>query len=108
MVLVAFFRAGQNGWLDWFGDITSPAAPSRSARCCSSASSPCSPWCSAGCGTAGPRPRTPSSHPTVPDEIDPYAGGYPVPPLPGQRLREPSLDAPALTSGSETKEAVRG
>ena len=24
-----------------------------------------------------------------PDEIDPFAGGYPVPPLPGQRLREP-------------------
>lgn len=27
-------------------------------------------------------------------EVDPYAGGYPVPPLPGQVLREP---APALT-----------
>jgi len=25
----------------------------------------------------------------APDEIDPFAGGYPVPPLPGQRLREP-------------------
>ena len=25
-----------------------------------------------------------------PEEIDPFAGGYPVPPLPGQRLREPS------------------
>ena len=49
-----------------------------------------------------------SAHPTVPEEIDPYAGGYPVPPLPGQRLREPSLDAPVLTSGSETKEAARG
>ena len=50
-----------------------------------------------------------SAHPTVPEEIDPYAGGYPVPPLPGQRLREPSLDAPALTTGSEpTKEAARG
>jgi NADH-quinone oxidoreductase subunit H len=40
-------------------------------------------------------------------EFDPYAGGYPVPPLPGQRLREPSLDAPALTDRSETKEAAR-
>jgi NADH-quinone oxidoreductase subunit H len=28
-----------------------------------------------------------------PEEIDPFAGGHPVPPLPGQRLREPS---PAL------------
>jgi NADH-quinone oxidoreductase subunit H len=44
----------------------------------------------------------------VPEEIDPYAGGYPVPPLPGQRLREPSLDAPALTVGSDSKEAARG
>jgi NADH-quinone oxidoreductase subunit H len=26
-----------------------------------------------------------------PEEIDPYAGGYPIPPLPGQRLLEPSL-----------------
>ena len=30
-----------------------------------------------------------------PEEIDPFAGGYPVPPLPGQRLREP---APALAA----------
>ena len=28
------------------------------------------------------------------EEIDPFAGGYPVPPLPGQRLREPSLAGP--------------
>ena len=26
-----------------------------------------------------------------PEEIDPFAGGYPIPPLPGQRLREPDL-----------------
>jgi NADH-quinone oxidoreductase subunit H len=36
-----------------------------------------------------------------PDEIDPFAGGYPVPPLPGQRLREPSLQgAPSLTGSA--------
>jgi NADH-quinone oxidoreductase subunit H len=29
-----------------------------------------------------------------PQEIDPFAGGYPIPPLPGQRLREPSLREP--------------
>ncbi len=46
-----------------------------------------------------------------PEEIDPFAGGYPVPPLPGQRLREPG---PALTSGPDvesvvtTKETSRG
>jgi len=47
-----------------------------------------------------------------PEEIDPFAGGYPVPPLPGQRLKEPSLaigagavsDADAATE----KEATRG
>jgi NADH-quinone oxidoreductase subunit H len=32
-----------------------------------------------------------------PEEIDPFAGGYPVPPLPGQRLLEPDvLDRDAL------------
>jgi NADH-quinone oxidoreductase subunit H len=35
-----------------------------------------------------------------PEEIDPFAGGYPVPPLPGQRLREPSLQAARSVAGS--------
>ncbi|WP_199847391.1 NADH-quinone oxidoreductase subunit NuoH [Janibacter massiliensis] len=48
-----------------------------------------------------------------PEEIDPFAGGHPVPPLPGQRLREPAAagTAPAVTahrSTSPTKEAPRG
>lgn len=47
--------------------------------------------------------------PEQPTEVDPYAGGYPVPPLPGQVLREP---APALTpsaaySAGETADATR-
>ena len=33
----------------------------------------------------------------VPEEIDPFAGGHPVPPLPGQRLVEP---VPSLTGAS--------
>ncbi|HET8600866.1 MAG TPA: NADH-quinone oxidoreductase subunit NuoH [Segeticoccus sp.] len=33
------------------------------------------------------------------EEIDPFAGGYPVPPMPGQRLREPSADRTPLTVG---------
>jgi NADH-quinone oxidoreductase subunit H len=33
-----------------------------------------------------------------PEEIDPFEGGYPVPPLPGQRLREPG--APALVGSA--------
>ncbi len=55
-----------------------------------------------------------------PAEIDPFAGGYPVPPLPGQRLREPDripepVGAPAsLTTipgdipASTVKEDARG
>jgi NADH-quinone oxidoreductase subunit H len=40
-----------------------------------------------------------------PEEIDPFAGGYPVPPLSGQRLREPSMQGhPELTD----QEATRG
>jgi NADH-quinone oxidoreductase subunit H len=38
-----------------------------------------------------------------PEEIDPFAGGYPVPPMPGQRLREPSL---AIGSGAGTPQTV--
>jgi NADH-quinone oxidoreductase subunit H len=37
-----------------------------------------------------------SEIPERPEEIDPFAGGYPIPPLPGQRLREPSLRGPGL------------
>jgi NADH-quinone oxidoreductase subunit H len=40
---------------------------------------------------------------TPPDEVDPFAGGHPVPPLPGQRLREPSV---ALTAGGSSGESV--
>jgi NADH-quinone oxidoreductase subunit H len=36
-----------------------------------------------------------------PEEVDPYAGGYPVPALPGQRLREPSLPAERSLTGQE-------
>jgi NADH-quinone oxidoreductase subunit H len=42
-----------------------------------------------------------------PEEIDPFAGGYPVPPLPGQRLREPSLQEASLREPSLTGPAAR-
>jgi NADH-quinone oxidoreductase subunit H len=35
-----------------------------------------------------------------PEEIDPFAGGYPVPPLPGQRLSEPGLQGAQSLTGS--------
>ncbi len=47
----------------------------------------------------------------IPDEIDPFAGGYPVPPLPGQRLVEPKRSlgaAPAAAGITLAKEADRG
>ncbi|MBO1755108.1 NADH-quinone oxidoreductase subunit NuoH [Allobranchiibius sp. CTAmp26] len=40
----------------------------------------------------------------VPDEIDPFAGGHPVPPLPGQRLVEP---VPVLTAASGPRATTR-
>ena len=44
-----------------------------------------------------------------PDEIDPFAGGYPVPPLPGQTLREPDRRIPAVEASTITaKEETRG
>ena len=106
VVLVAFFWAGQNGWLGGSVDFAGRRFPLISL------------------GLVGviavlalfggwmwdrrAEAKEAAAHPSVPDEIDPYAGGHPVPPLPGQRLREPSLAAPSLTSDSETKEAVRG
>ncbi len=45
--------------------------------------------------------------PPMAAEIDPFAGGYPVPPMPGQTLREPSLIA-AAGSGARATPAVTG
>ena len=87
---------------------TSPDAGSRPPRCSSSAPSPCSRSSAAGCGTAGPRPRRPRRTPPCPRRSTRTPGATPCRPCPGQRLREPSLSAPALTSGSDTKEAARG
>jgi len=47
--------------------------------------------------------------PQRPDEIDPFAGGFPVPPLPGQTLREPERGIPAVAASTLTaKEESRG
>ncbi len=43
-----------------------------------------------------------------PEEIDPFEAGYPVPPLPGQRLREPSLAISGTPQNVTDKEATRG
>jgi NADH-quinone oxidoreductase subunit H len=43
-----------------------------------------------------------------PEEVDPYAGGYPIPPLPGQRLREPSLQGARPLAGSAEQPELTG
>ena len=51
----------------------------------------------------------PAASPAPPDEIDPFAGGFPVPPLPGQTLREPERGIPAVAASTLTgKEESRG
>ena len=106
VVLVAFFRAGQNGWLGGSIDVAGRRFPATSLFLVGviAVLALVGGWL----WDRRAETREAAAHPTVPEEIDPYAGGFPVPPLPGQRLREPSLSAPALTSGSDTKEATRG
>jgi NADH-quinone oxidoreductase subunit H len=58
-----------------------------------------------------PRPKEEPVHgPGAEGEFDAFAGGHPVPPLPGQRLREPSLTAPGGRYPDELtdQEATRG
>ena len=107
VVLVAFFRAGQNGWLGGSVDFAGRSFPAFSLMLVGVIA-----VLALFGGWAWDRraeQREALLHAEIPDEIDPYAGGYPVPPLPGQRLREPSLTAPALPSADvPTKEATRG
>ncbi|HEX6917276.1 MAG TPA: NADH-quinone oxidoreductase subunit NuoH [Phycicoccus sp.] len=106
VVLVAFFRAGQQGWLGGTVDVAGRRFPVTSLFIVG--------LIAVGALVAGwmwdsrAERRELAAHPDVPEEIDPYAGGHPVPPLPGQRLREPSMAVPALTSDADDKEAARG
>ncbi|GMA40633.1 NADH-quinone oxidoreductase subunit NuoH [Mobilicoccus caccae] len=43
----------------------------------------------------------------VPAEVDPYAGGYPVPPMPGQRLTEGARDTRVLTGTAERADVAQ-
>lgn len=45
--------------------------------------------------------------PEVPKVVDPFAGGFPVPPLPGQRLSESSAPRRPVTVGSATGESTK-
>lgn len=51
--------------------------------------------------------REKAGHPALPEQVDPFAGGYPVPPLPGQTLVEPSYHrgvgaAPAMSGATRS------
>ena len=106
VILVAFFRAGQNGWIDVLGDVevAGRVFPGSSLLLVGVVAvlALVGGWL----WDARAERKEAAARPDTPDDIDPCAGGHPVPPLPGQRLRERS-DAPALTSGSDTKEDAR-
>ena len=108
MVLVSLYRAGRNGWFDRFGtfEFANRSIPLVILGLIGLilAATLVGAWL----WEIRADEKEAAAHPPIPDEVDPYAGGHPVPPLPGQRLVEPSLAAPALTADSETKEAVRG
>jgi NADH-quinone oxidoreductase subunit H len=106
VILVAFFRAGQNGWLGGTIDVAGRRFPVTSLFLVGviAVLALVAGWM----WDSRAERRELASHPNTPQEVDPYAGGHPVPPLPGQRLREPSLAAPALTAEADHKEAARG
>ena len=108
VVLVSLYRAGRNGWFDRFGtfEFANRSIPLVILGLIGLilAATLVGAWL----WEIRADEKEAAAHPPIPDEVDPYAGGHPVPPLPGQRLVEPSLAAPALTADSETKEAVRG
>ncbi|NHA68088.1 NADH-quinone oxidoreductase subunit NuoH [Phycicoccus flavus] len=108
VVLVAFFRAGQNGWMTFLPDVTVAGRVFPGSSLALVGVVAVLALVGGWMWDARAERKEAALHPHVEDEIDPYAGGHPVPPMPGQRLREPSLSAPALTGTSDTEEATRG
>ena len=94
VVSVAFIRGAQ---LAFFGDNTRTATVIVVGVIASLALAVAWVWDGKRAAAAVPLER--------PEEIDPFAGGYPIPPLPGQSLREPSLQG-ALSSASTQSRAA--
>lgn len=108
VVLVAFFRGAQNGWLGDGGvsiaGRTFPLASLALVGVVAIGALVLGWWWD---NRVAAREAAAAQGP--PASVDPFAGGHPVPPLPGQTLEEPVLGAPALESGTVlTKEAPRG
>jgi NADH-quinone oxidoreductase subunit H len=101
VVLVAFIRAAGNGWL---GDA-SLRLGGRSIPWSTiaiivvvAATALTVTWIWEGKQEA----KAAAAHPAPPDELDPWSGGYPVPPMPGQRLVESGVTTRPPTTSSTT------
>jgi len=90
VVAVAFIRASQNGW---FGDSVVTLLGRQIPTATLVAVSVIAVLALAGSwiwDTKRADEEEAAAASRAPSEVDPFAGGYPVPPLPGQTLREPS------------------
>jgi NADH-quinone oxidoreductase subunit H len=101
VVLVAFIRAAGNGWL---GDASLKLG-GRSIPWSTiaiilvvAATALTVTWIWEGKQEA----KAAAAHPAPPEELDPYSGGYPVPPMPGQRLVESGVSSRPPTTSSTT------
>jgi len=91
VVAVAFIRGSQNGW---FGDsvvtFVGRAIPTATLVAVSviAVAALAASWIWD--NKRADQEEEAAAAARVPTEVDPFAGGYPVPPLPGQTLREPT------------------
>ena len=93
VVFVAFVRGARNGWFGGstvtLGRVTIPTIVLIAVGVVGVVALVVSFW-----KQGEDLAREAEANPGIPEEVDPFAGGFPVPPLPGQRLREPALAGP--------------
>lgn len=101
VVLVAFIRAAGNGWLgDASLNLGGRSIPWSTIAIIIvvAATALTITWIWEGKQEA----KAAAAKAPPPDEVDPYAGGYPVPPMPGQRLVESGVTTRPQTTSSTT------
>lgn len=108
VIVIAIFRAARNGWFGdsvlTIGGVSFPVVSLFIVGVLAVVALVGGWWWDARTAAA----EAAASEPP-PTRVDPFAGGHPVPPLPGQELDEPSLRPTALDStAAATKEAIRG
>lgn len=107
VVLVAFIRAAGNGWL---GDASLTIAgrtipwATIAIIVVVAATALTITWIWEGRQEA----KAAAATQPPPDEVDPYAGGYPVPPMPGQRLVESGATTHSTTRPTNAEEIDHG